>query len=262
MFTEAFVQEIVLPNVQSQPIWIAAPIEWAAGVAGTHIAVWNALFAAIQLAVGLALILDFKTRAALIGSLIWSFIVWWAGEGFGGLLTGSAALPSGAPGAIVFYALVAIVVWPEKSRTEAPAEARFLSDGRVRFARWSLAILWLMGAALELQPAARAGRGVGSVFSAPWMVGFVTRAGLGAIVILAVIDVAIAGSLLIPRISPLAAWASIVVSLFFWWTGQDFGQMTTPVGTDPNSGPLWILLTLCAFPDLLPIAGRHPVRPH
>jgi hypothetical protein len=48
-----------------------------------------------------------------------------------------------------------------------------------------------------------------------------------------------------------AAWLTIALSILFWWVGQGFAEMMTPLGTDLNAGPLWVLLALCAVPSLL-----------
>jgi hypothetical protein len=42
--------------------------------------------------------------------------------------------------------------------------------------------------------------------------------------------------------------AGIALSLDYWIFGQAFGQMLTGMGTDPNTGPLVILLALTIFP--------------
>jgi hypothetical protein len=65
----------------------------------THPALFNALFATIQLALAAGLLWRRTTRLALAGSLVWTLGVWWLGEGLGGLLTGTAHPVTGAPGA-------------------------------------------------------------------------------------------------------------------------------------------------------------------
>jgi len=259
MFTPAFIQQVILPNAVSQPLWISAPILWAAGIAGAHIAAWNALFAALQTLLGVALILRFKTRLTLVGTFLWSFIVWWVGEGFGGLLTGGALLATGAPGAIVFYVLVGIALWPGKAPNQ---EER---GDRRDFARWSLAILWFIGAALHLQPAYFHGSALSQSFSAGWVAGLIDGHAPAATIVIALIEFLIGVGTLVPRLFREAAWAGIVLSLLFWWVAQDFGQVLSPLGTDPNSGPMWVLLTLCAFPDLLSTSSfslRLGTQPH
>jgi hypothetical protein len=245
MFTSAFIQQVILPNTQNQPAWIAASIEWAGRIAALHIVVWNALFAAIQIILGLALIFDLWSRGALAASFLWSAIVWWVGEGFGGLATGSALVPTGAPGAIVFYVLAGIALWP--ARDNAPS---MRESGRT-FARWSLIVLWLVGAALQLQPAFLKPHGLDQSFPAGWLARLVGGHSLAVTIFLSVIQLAAGLAFLGKRLVRPAAWATIALSLLFWWVGQDFGEMLSPLGTDPDAGPLWVLLAFCAVPGLL-----------
>jgi hypothetical protein len=60
---------------------------------------WNAIFALTQLLLGLGLFWRRSVKAALAGTVVWSLIVWWLGEGMGGAFAGSATLLMGAPGA-------------------------------------------------------------------------------------------------------------------------------------------------------------------
>jgi len=252
MFTHAFIEQVILPNAQSQPVWIAGPIRWAAGLAGAHIAVWNGLFAAIQLAIGIALVVGFQVRIALFGSFIWSLIVWWAGEGLGGLLTGGAAVSNGAPGAILFYVLIGIALLPGKNAGST------LSRGEQGFARWSLAFLWIAGAGLQLQGGYLHGPAFSGSFSSGWAAGLIGSHEPFATVLFAIVELLIGIGTLVPRCGRAAAWIGIALSVLFWWVGQAFGEILTSLGTDPNSGPLWVLLTLCAFPSLLRPQGSLP----
>lgn len=51
MFTQAFIRHVILPNARSQPLWVSTAIQRTATIAGAHIVVRNALFAALQLPV-------------------------------------------------------------------------------------------------------------------------------------------------------------------------------------------------------------------
>src|SRR5437016_7421852 len=53
MFTKAFVTQVILASADGQPAIIARPLVWAGHLMAPHIALWNALFAAIQIAIGL-----------------------------------------------------------------------------------------------------------------------------------------------------------------------------------------------------------------
>ena len=51
-------------------------------------------------------------RPALVVSFAWAFVVWWFGEGFGMIPMGMASPLTGAPGAVLLYGLIGLLVWP------------------------------------------------------------------------------------------------------------------------------------------------------
>ena len=100
--------------------------------------VWNAAFASLQVAIGAGLIWG---RGRTVDwargiSIVWALGVWTIGEGIGGIFMGGTSLLTGAPGAALLYAIVAVVIWPPRIRAGA---------GR---AAW--AAVWVGSALLEL----------------------------------------------------------------------------------------------------------------
>ena len=247
MFTKAFVEQVIVPTAQGQPAWIAHTVTWAAHVVAPHIAAYNVVFAVVQLLIGFGLMFNVKLKTTLAVSFVWTIIVWWFGEGFGQLLTGQVLLLAGAPGAVLLYGLIGWAIWPrENDDTHSGA----VSVRGMYIARWSLGILWILGAILQLQPTYLAPNGVGGSFAVDWMAHLIGNDGVVTSIILAAIELAIGlGALMNRRVRPFM-WASIILSLIFWWVGQSFGQMFSTLGTDPNTGPLLILLTFCACPTL------------
>ena len=69
-----------------------------------HIALYNAIFATIQLLIAAGILWRRTVRPALAASIVWSLFVWWFGESLGGILIGSSPLV-GVPGGVVLYAL-------------------------------------------------------------------------------------------------------------------------------------------------------------
>lgn len=57
------------------------------------------------------------------------------------------------------------------------------------------------------------------------------------------------------RRSGPALWAGIALSLVFWVLGQNFGGMLAGHATDPNAGPLYVLLALTLCPRSTLTAG-------
>lgn len=250
MFTQAFVSQVILPVAQSQPGWIAHSVNWAASIISPHIAAYNAVFAGIQLLIGLGLIFNVKVKATLILSFVWTIIVWWFSEGFGQVLTGQALLLTGAPGAVLLYGLAGWFVWPSERNSQ---KSDSISNKGRKFARYSLGLIWILGGILQLQPAYLASEGLSGAFSVDWIGNLVGTHGMEVSIILAVVELTIGLVILSGKnVRPLI-WASLILSLLFWWTGESFGQMLSALGTDPNSGPLLILITLCAYPDLLSV---------
>jgi len=240
-------------TAQGNPAPVAAPITWSATLIGHHIVLSNTAFASVQVALGLGIAVRPIARAALAASVAWSVGVWWLGEGLGGLLTGTGASPvTGAPGAVILYALLAVVLWP------APPQ--------VSRALWL--VLWGSEAACALLPAARAPHGLSAVFGAaaaqpmPPGAGWLDRHfasalagnGLAASIVLAVLCAAIAVSVYLPwRFAVVGAGAAAGVAAAIAlaaliWLAEAFGGIFTGTGTDPNSGPVLALLALAYWP--------------
>ena len=94
------------------PAVIARPITWDATLVEHHLVLLNTIFATIQLLLGLGIAFRPTVRLALAASIAWSLGVWWFGEGLGGVLNGGADPLNGAPGAVILYALLAVLLWP------------------------------------------------------------------------------------------------------------------------------------------------------
>src|SRR5215469_16369622 len=111
MYTKAFGQ-MIEGTAAGNPSIIARPIGWNAALVEHHLVLLNTVFATIQLLLGLGIAYRPTVRVALAASIAWSLGVWWFGEGLGGVLSGSASPVSGAPGAVILYALLAVLLWP------------------------------------------------------------------------------------------------------------------------------------------------------
>ncbi len=257
MFTKGFVTGVLAPTATGNIGFVSHPTLSIAHAMLPEIATWNALFAAIQLLLGIGIIAGALARRApllrlvLAGSFAWAALVWWLGEGLGGVLTGASPL-SGAPGAVVLYVVVGLLVWPGN---DAPAP--LLAS---RFARGAWTALWTLSAFLLLEPDNQGRDAVSSAISAasagepgalhdvlvrtadalkgtgPWL------DSLLALVMLAV------GAAVALRVLPRVALAiSVVLATAIWVFGEAFGGILTGQGTDPNTGPLWVLLALCMW---------------
>src|SRR5258707_14766841 len=82
MFSKGFLTQIIEPMAQGQPEPLGRAIQFMAGFAQPHLTIWNALFATIQVLIGLGLLVSRRTvKPALLASFVWAVIVWWFGEG-------------------------------------------------------------------------------------------------------------------------------------------------------------------------------------
>lgn len=259
MFGPGFAGQVLAPAGQGQPGWVAAGVNWAAGLVGAHPAPWTVVFAIVQLALGAGLLWRPLVRIALIASVAWSAGVWYFGEGLGGLASGHASLLTGAPGAVVLYALLAFVVWPDRV-ADAPAGWRGLlvHDSSGPPAAWTSiawAVVWVGGAVLQAlpgqnTPADLAGSLTGDMPA--WQMGLnngianhVLTSGAEDdwLLLVALLAIGLCG-LAGPRLRSFAGWAGAIVATVFWLVGQGFGDLFSGQATDPNSGPLLIFLSL------------------
>ena len=279
MFSTSFATGTLAGAGAGQPWWVLHSVAHLAHDLAPHIAQWNVVFALVQLAIGACLVANRRVRPALAASVAWSLGVWWFGEGFGGIFSGRASLVTGAPGAVLLYGLLAVLVWPRRhgraTATSAAGPAPTGPGASVTGAgiagaaagRAAWVVLWVGGALLQVLPANRSDAAVSSAIrggaagephalaslatAAAHLVG--TR-GAAAAIALAVAEAAIGVGVLARRPN-VALAAGIAASLVFWVVGQQLGGILTGSGTDPNAGPLFVLLALALWQGV-PVGAR------
>ena len=273
LLTSAFGREVVEPAADGQPGFVSWPVHEAAGLIGHAPVLAVVAFGLIELALGAGLLYRRTARWALAASIGWALAVWYLAEGLGGLFGGGASLLTGAPGSAPMYAIVAVTVWPRRDA----GPAGLLSDERLalRPSRWAAAAwaaIWLGGAVLQLLPGADTNASLSMTLSmnasdAPgWLAGldnqlswWVPWPGVSVILDLVILQAAIGIGVLGGRRTRRAAvLAGIVVSLAFWVTGQGLGELWSGISTDPETGPLMVLLgvTVLAAPAWRPALGK------
>ena len=275
MFTKAFSQ-MLAATAAGNPAVVARPIAWDASLVEHHAAALNTVFAAIQLLLGLGIAFRPTVRPALAASIAWAVGVWWFGEGLGGVLTSTASPVTGAPGAVIIYALLAALLWPASGRqATAPFPAAQAVGARVSRALWL--VLWLSLAWFALQPANRAPQALRDMIAGMangqpgWLAAVDRNAaallanhGLAASIVLTAALTLAAVGVYLPRPAARATLVlAMVVAGALWVTGQAFGMILAGGATDPNSGLLLILLALAYWPartvtGALPSAGQEP----
>jgi hypothetical protein len=270
MFTKAFGQ-LLATTAHGNPGVIASPINWDARLIGHHVVALNAIFATIQLLLGLGIACRPTVRVALGASIAWALGVWWFGEGLGGVLSGTASPVNGAPGAVIIYALLAVLLWPtDRGGLPAPFTAARAVGAPAARALWL--VLWLSQAYFALLPANRAPQALhdmiaGMASSEPgWLAAIdrnaaalISHQGLAASVVLALALAAIAVGVYLPAPAARAAVVlAIVVAGVIWVVGEAFGGILAGGATDPNSGLLLILLALAYWPARTAAVPRSP----
>jgi hypothetical protein len=259
MYSQGFVQTIT-GGEAGQPYWLASSIRWAADIFATNLTVWNTLSALTQVIIGLGLLCRPTVKGALAVSFAWSFIVWWFAEAFGFLFSTTASPLTGAPGAVLLYAIVGLIVWP----TRRPGGLL-----GVRSARTTWAALWLVMAWLWLlAPNSTANATSSAIDAAPSGAAWLTSlqhsvasaaAGNGLLIaiVLAGVSAAIGVAVAI-NWHPRAFLAlAIMLNLAYWVIAQGLGGILTGSGTDPNAGPLFILFAAGLY-SLLPAREPDP----
>jgi hypothetical protein len=169
------------------------------------------------------------------------------------VLTGNASPVSGAPGAVLIYAALAVLLWPtDRGNAPAPFVAARAVGARASRALWLA--LWASMAYFSLLAANRAPQGLRDMISGMaagepgWLSSIdrfaaatVAQHGLTAAIVLATL-------LAVIPAARAALVLAIVVAAAIWVFGEALGTIFTGGGTDPNSGPLLALLALAYWP--------------
>jgi hypothetical protein len=277
MFTKGF-NQMLAGTATGNPTVIAKPVTWDANLIDHHMVLLNAIFATIQLLIGLGIAFRPTTRVALAASVLWALGVWWFGEGLGGVLSGAASPLNGAPGAVIIYALLAVLLWPAVRTVPAPFAAAGAVGAHVARALW--AVLWLSLAYFALTPVNRAPAGVSGMIAGMesgeplWLqhlqksaASLIGNQGLATSIVLAAALVLIAVGVYLPAgIARATLVLAIVVAALIWVLAQAFGGILATGATDVNSGPLLALLALAYWPrrtvpavsQTVPVLGEEP----
>lgn len=260
MFTRAFPTQVIEPAGAGSPGFVAHPVTFAGQLMLHNEVAFNALFATIQLAIAVGLLWRPTVRAALTGSIVWGLLIWWLGEGLGGVFTSSASPITGAPGGALLYALIAVLAWPSRRAVDGDSVAAGSPLGG-RWARIAWLALWGSGAYFLLLTANQAAGAlratiIGGADGEPSWIGSIERSAGSLIgthstavtIGLAVLFVIIALGVFVPAaIRPVLVLA-LIIAAAIWVLGQSFGEMATGQATDPNTGPLLILLAAAYWP--------------
>ena len=248
MFTPGFARQIVAPAAAGQPSWVAAPVTWSAGLMQRQPVLADATFAAVQILLGLAILWRRSARGGLAVSMAWALGVWYFGEALGGMASGGANILTGAPGAVVLYLLAAAVLL-------CASAGRQRAAGRCSAVSW--ACVWTTGAVLALAgaqyvPSAQRATAQQSYAVVPGILSGADHAfwhfmaaSSGPGLVLAGLELVLATGAFAPaKWRRAAALGGALLGAVVWVFGEGLGGLWSGSATDPNSGPLLVLLAL------------------
>jgi hypothetical protein len=242
------------------PNLVAHSITWNSSIVYHHPVLTNSLFALIQFLIAFGIVFQRTIRPALALSIVWSVGVWWFGEGAGGVFHGGATPFGGGPGGVLFYAILAVLLWPSEGGTDRPFVAARTVGQRAAKAIW--AGLWGLLAVLSVVGQGRQSQVLHDLVATlnsgqpGWLThidkvseSFLLHHGATAAVLLALVCVLAGVSVYLPpSFTQFTIVMVIVVFAVIWVAVQDFGGILAGGATDPNSGPLIILLALIYWP--------------
>ncbi len=247
MFSHSFAQQILAPAASGQPGVLASLTHLAVRAVSSVPALANGVCALVQLLLGGGLITRRWSRVALATSIVWATVVWIAGEGLGGVFSG-ATLLSGAPGAALLYAVIGLLAWPTPTHPAGDAPSR-----------WALPVwcgAWAVGAGLQVTSGNNSSASFTMMLhdaqtAAPRWIALIDRH-LGRLTVpswtagaLAALDILVAVWALVPgRARQISLTLGVVLSSVGWVLFQGLGDLSSGQATDPNSGPLFVLLAL------------------
>ena len=262
MYSKGFIQ-MLTGMTPGQPGWVASSVTWGAHLAQHNLPVYNTLFALTQVLIGLGLLYRPTVKAALALSFFWAFVVWWFGEAFGMLFMTMASPLTGAPGAVILYAIIGAIVWP----------ARPGGLLGIRGARIAWGAVWVLMAWLWLEAPSSSANAISNAISAApsgmswlstvqlWATHATQGNGLVFAIILALISIAIGLSVALGWHPRKFLVAAVVLNLVYWVVGQGFGGIFAGGATDPNAGLLFVVFAYAMY-ALVPYAqpATEPAR--
>jgi hypothetical protein len=258
MFTKSFGLLMLGPTAAGNPGLLAHPITDVSRSIGHHSVGADTAFVVVQFVIAFGIAYRPTVRVALAGSIVWSVLVWWLGEGLGRVLTGAASPLTGSPGAVVLYGVLAVLLWSADRPGPAPFPAARAVGANAAKAIW-IAIWAALAATALFGSATRHPRSLLSSMIAgePGWLASLDRhaanlvAGHGpglAVAAAAVFGCIAAGVLAPPNVSRAVIAVAAVVAVAVWVVGENLGQLFSGSATDPNTGPILLLLAAAYWP--------------
>lgn len=259
MFRPSFVTTVIEHAASGNPGFVTTSVNWVSQLMLHHLIFFNAVFATVQLLLAFGIFFRRTVKPVLALSIVWALSVWWFGEGLGGTLVGASPL-AGVPGAVLLYALIAVLVWPSAPRSASRlTSVAATGPTGATFAKVAWLALWGGFTHYLLLPANRAPDAIGNLLSSTngqpgWIAAVMSglaraadHRGVAISVALSILCAGIAVAMLIEPAVRIVLVLVVGLSIMFW-IAEGLGGIFTGTGTDPNTGPLLILLAACYLP--------------
>ena len=252
------------------PGWVSRSITWNGSIIYHQPVLTNALFAGVQFLIAFGIVSRRTCKAALGLSIVWALGVWWFGEAAGQVFQGGATPFGGGPGGVLFYGVLAVLLWPSQGSDRPFVAARTVG---VRAAKVIWVAVWGLLAVLALVGSGRSPRALHDLVAGldngqPGWLAHIDRVsatfflhhGTTAAVLLAVVCAVVAVGVFLPsQITQLTIVLAIATFAVIWVAVQNVGGILAGGATDPNSGAPVIVLALIYWP--LTTERRRPSWP-
>ncbi len=281
MLGPGFARSVIGPAAAGQMSLVAAPMLIIQRLGVQFPILFTLVICIVQLGLGVAILVPRTCRVGLWTSVVWGLGVWAIGEGYSGLASGHAFMLSGSPGAALIYVILAlgVLIGPLKEVRPhylvvvawaaiwcvgglyqlLPGQDSVADIAGMIVASAHGAPGWLAGIdASAVTWLAGFGHGTGATGAMTGMPGMVMGAGTasggsvpgpsGLAYILAVFQLLVGLGVFFGRIMRRV---SVVIgcglAVVFWVVGQGLGMWYGGYMTDPNSGPLLVILGLAVW---------------
>ena len=271
--------QVIKPAAASSPHWVQDLVNWGAAAWVHHPVQAAAATVWIEAGIGIWMLVAARgtwSRLAGLAGLGWGLAVWVFGESFGGIAAPGLSWLTGAPGAVLCYAVAGAIVALPGRAWQTPRPGRRILAGLGLFLA-AMAVLqawpgrgfWSGTVAGRPGPLASMVRSMAAVpqpkFLADWVAGFGSfvighgfAVNLFAVAALAVTGLAFASGR--RRLIRPAVTGFTLLCLADWVLVQDLGFLGG-LGTDPNSMIPFALLAVAGYLALTRVPRPQPARP-
>jgi len=262
--------QVIEPTAAASPGWVQHVVNWGGTSWSFHPIQAGAASVWIQVGIGAWLIVAAHgpwSRLAGLASVGWGLVVWVFGESFGGIFAPGLSWLTGAPGAVLIYAVAgALIALPEDAWRSRRLGRLLLGGIGVFFLGMAVLQAWpgrgFWQGTLQGQPGTLAGMVQQmSTTSQPHFLSsllasfgsFAASNGFAVNLVVVIVLAAMGGIFLTgnPRLVRYAVWCGAAFCLADWVLVQDLGFLGG-LGTDPNSMIPWVLLFSAGYLALTP----------